>query len=581
MRHGRAVLTLSLIVAATVVLLARDWATDSPCREPRMAQLQLEREERLAPLDHQPGDLWLCLGYHSDGDSYVAFLSPIDTRQDSRTAKVVAAQRRQSIGFDPCRVAFWTSSPVMASPRDGMEDILGSVDECAPRVVAGDPGAEQWLPDVQAAAQRAVEVTARDLGWRPTRPLTIVVVTNEDAAVAAYRHYVLSGHTAPDEYVARIADHYDRLAHLGASTFAHFTAAGSLIMPNLSPKLQWDASGAAMQAAIRRTITHEYTHFAQDVLLGSGGVPRWFTEGQAGYRERRADGATYENLMLAVSGQQDGTAPRLSQLIPHMGWDTHDEADQTAAVYARSYAALAFLVERYGFPATVQLLRDNRDGTYGHFQALLTSLTGLDLDALDDALGVWLLAPGRVVFRDEFATPSGYWPRWSSSRVQQGYEGQEYSVAVLPENDGETWALVAMGPAELQAEVDVRLMPPSEGALLWLEWARPPYDHFDAFTIDPSERTFALQHRTGGDWSPAVAWNHSPAIAEGTATNRLKLRVQGPEATLWANGAEVARVALDADEPGSGAGLFMLSVSHREHGRAEARFSQFVLSIPD
>jgi hypothetical protein len=40
----------------------------------------------------------------------------------------------------------------------------------------------------------------------------------------------------------------------------------------------------------------------------------------------------------------------------------------------------------------VQLLRDNRHGSIEQFNALLAALTGLDLDAFDDALGAWILA---------------------------------------------------------------------------------------------------------------------------------------------------------------------------------------------
>src|SRR5262245_31053475 len=112
----------------------------------------------------------------------------------------------------------------------------------------------------------------------------------------------------------------------------------------------------------------------------------------------RHAGGGYVNLTRAAGNQLDSTGLRLWQLNAETDRHVHEGGAEGVAVYGRGYAAVALLAERYGYPATVQLLRDNRDGSLEHFQELLTALTGMDLARLDESVGDWLVAPGRVVF---------------------------------------------------------------------------------------------------------------------------------------------------------------------------------------
>src|SRR5262249_55494879 len=157
--------------------------------------------------------------------------------------------------------------------------------------------------------------------------------------------------------------HYAQLARTGFSSFQQHSAAGSLILLNLSRALMWDPSPETMSASIERGVAHEYTHFAQRAILGEGSIPGWFEEGQAVYQSARQVGGGYANLSRAAGGQRDGTALRLWQLDAATEQHVHEGGEEGVAVYGRGYAAVAMLAERYGYPATVQLLRDNHDGT--------------------------------------------------------------------------------------------------------------------------------------------------------------------------------------------------------------------------
>src|SRR3954470_15026319 len=129
-------------------------------------------------------------------------------------------------------------------------------------------------------------------------------------------------------------------------------------------------------------------------------------------------GGSYERL--PVFNDPGTPPPRLSQLSSGMDWSAHEHPDQETDPHGRGYGALAYMAERYGFPATVRLLHENHDGGTENFRSLLTGLTGMDEDGLDDALSDWLAAPGRVVLRDEFSRPSGHWWRWENMRSTSG-----------------------------------------------------------------------------------------------------------------------------------------------------------------
>jgi hypothetical protein len=579
----RARWVFGLLIAGTLLAAATDGAASSPCGTSKMADAgaRFEREERLLFMDGRPGYPWLCLYHDPANDVYVALLTPIESLAELRAAKAAATRQLQQSGFDPCRVVFWVTNGDLPRLPDGMDELLNSVVECAPRVIAGDAGAEEWLPDAQAAVATAVEITARDMGWRPSRPLTIVVTTEEAAAVAAYQRYVISGYRGDDDFLAQVTSTYEQLARRGAGSFDQFTATGSLIVLNLSRTLRWEGSSEGVRAAIGRKTIHEYTHFAQRGILGKGSAPRWFKEGQAVHQERRFAGRSAENLLDAMIAEKDGTAPRLSELIHEPTWGAEEAGDHTAVVYGRGYATYAFLVERFGFPTTVQLLRENRGGGQEQFQALLTELTGLELDALDAAVSAWLAEPGRVLLRDEFRTPSGYWRRYARERSRAEYVDAEYAVTRLA--GSETACCRALGArvaGDFELQVDARVVQSSPGARIDLIVVARAPDTAYAYRIDPSEWAFALEQWTGDEWASVIDWTEAPGLESDPAASRLSLRVQRGRLTLSANGLRLAG-ADHALPPGLAPESFFVGVGHRADEAVEARFSRLVVANVD
>jgi hypothetical protein len=239
---------------------------------------------------------------------------------------------------------------------------------------------------------------------------------------------------------------------------------------------------------------------------------------------------------------------------------------------------VSFLVERFGFGATVEMLRYNRDGSRERFQELLTQLVGMDEYAWDRALGEWLLAPGRVLLRDSLAAPAGYVPPWSDSKGQRRYESQEYAVTRLPSSGDNVVAILLAPLGEFEIEVQVRIVPPARGAVLHFEIMLPGQGGSYLYKVAPSEQTFSLEPRFAPEWATAIDWTRAPAIHAGTAMNRLALRGTQSELVLRANDMDLARIAVEPHGAWVDYGGLVVSLGHREDRWAEARFSELLVT---
>ena len=543
---------------------AAEQITVRTCSDLETAERRLEREERDLGWEASLGSAALCLLYYPAEDAYLAVLLRLDSIEQFRAAKADAVRRLASRGFDPCRITQWAGAGRPA-PRLEADDRVELPHECQPRVAAGDPGAAAWLPNVRETTARLVDLTAAQMGWRPSQSLTILVLTDSEVAASIYQRYAPT--YSPAEYQAQ-------LARTGQSTYIFHGIGGSLILLNLVEAPGRQPPGDRVQARIEQTLAHEYTHFAQHGISGLAPVPMWFLEGQAVYQEFRNGSRSYNDLPLAIRGQRDGTAASLRALTRPEEWFAREQVEGRAAVYSRGYAAVAFLIERYGFAATVQLLRDNWNGNYERFYESLARLTRMDLDALDRALGAWLLEPGRVLFQDALSNPNSGWPRAASDAFTGGYEGDEYFL-IRRAGSGQSPSVTrALAVRDFLVEIDARLLPPAEGGYLYLLFRRQGNGDGYQFAIDPHRRAFRLLRRMGEDWTTLINWTSAPAIAVGTTGHRVGVRARGPEIVLLVDGQEVGRAR---DETWSEGGVGF-GVGSRVDGPAEGRFRNLVVT---
>lgn len=323
------------------------------------------------------GNPFLCLLYYPVDDIYWAVIVRFDGVEHFRQAKADAATRLQDSGFDICQIGSWGAYGRIPRGEDlYTDDYMNLPTECAPRVVVGDPGAEVKAEAVRAALNRAQDLTAEQMGWRPNRPLTVIVLTDVNVAVRTYQRHLRGSTTAA------------QIARDGRSSSIRVSIFGGLILANLVKASSGDAIDAFLM--------HEYTHFAQGGISGSNDyLPKWFIEGHAVFQEvRNTPSATGDYLnRVAVRAQRDSSFVPLSRISTVDDWNAQERRGSagTDAAYSRGYAAVNFMEKRHGFGATIQIMRDNHNGSLDQFNDLLAVLTGTDLDGLDALVGTWLV----------------------------------------------------------------------------------------------------------------------------------------------------------------------------------------------
>lgn len=227
-RRRRTLLALGLCAFVAVASLAVPLAWNTSGRNGPCADLDLHegRLDRAVPLEQraESGEqVWLCLVHEPNADLYGVELTPVHTSEQFRAAKNQAANKLRTTGFDPCLVTWWINTA--ARGTQSLDDMLDNPADCLPRIIAGDPGAEGWLPAVRAAAVQIADASRRDFDWHPTRPLTVLVVTDAETAMTAYQHY---GPTGPPDAVTQWAASRVHLMQAGASGFENVSGAGSL-----------------------------------------------------------------------------------------------------------------------------------------------------------------------------------------------------------------------------------------------------------------------------------------------------------------------------------------------------------------
>jgi hypothetical protein len=184
-------------------------------------------------------------------------------------------------------------------------------------------------------------------------------------------------------------------------------------------------------------------------------------------------------------------------------------------------------------------------------------------------------AAGRVLYADNFASPTSGWPVQSSDAATRrvGYANGEYFVARLPGIGGSPYVMREERFGDFLLEVDARLVEPTADAYVFVDFRRQAGGAHYSFVVLPDEGSFIVRRNTDRDGSTLLDWTRSAAIQGGGATNRLGVRAQGAEVTLFVNGEEVGRARADElREGGIGFGVGSLA-----DGPAEARFSNLLV----
>lgn len=352
------------------------------CQELRDLGLTVALSDRDLTSQDETG---FCLVARPEDDTFTAFVLNVQTVEDFRAAKLLYAGAMTGHGYDVCRVGVWRPINRDERPILSASDLLDVPAVCQPRVVARDEGAAQWLSPVRTALLPLTERTALDYGVAPHRPLTVDLYTNTDTLAQA----------------TRAAN-----PGLGVDAAAQVVREGrslTVLSPTRGVFMLLNLTRAPDTETLQRRLAHEFMHYYQSAVGGTlDAYPTWFLEGQAEYQMGRLASLDWDRRADAARRERGGIAPRLPELVTAEGWAAVETRAGSDAVYSRAHSAVSYLVERWGFDASVRLLQAGSDTDPGRFDRVLGEMTGTDLEGFDRAVGDWLRSlGGRVTFYND------------------------------------------------------------------------------------------------------------------------------------------------------------------------------------
>ena len=204
-------------------------------------------------------------------------------------------------------------------------------------------GDESFARQLMAAAQAALIRLEQDTGALLTEPVALYIYNGYDDLRGAM--------IFPQEWT-------------GGAAYPDFNA----IVLGVSPgNVDWGVL----------TVAHEMAHLVVHRLTDNPylGLPVWLDEGLAMYAEGALGGVLVDSLNRAVAADQLFSVRSLASPFSAFG-------GQASLSYAQSYSLVEFLINRYGQPRMLELLKVFSQGS--DYDAALERVYGFDMDGLDE-----------------------------------------------------------------------------------------------------------------------------------------------------------------------------------------------------
>lgn len=204
----------------------------------------------------------------------------------------------------------------------------------------------------------------------------------------------------------------------------------------------------------------------------------------------------------------------------------------------------------------------------------------------EDGEPVYVTAEGTrvrlpILWQDNFTNPTSGW----DGRLVGGYAQGEYRVLLARDGAGSDHARHTQQFGDFMVRTDARLDRPTNGVYLYLGFRfreRAQGNDGYVLVVTPDDQTFRLElwQQEGGTQKTVrlIGDTPSPAIQPGTAWNRLVVRAQGPEISVFINGQQVGKVSDETWQMGT----LALGVGKRPDAltlaNADARFASLVVT---
>lgn len=309
-----------------------------------------------------------CLVEQAEHSTRYVQLLNVPTAAAFAERRSTAATALAASGVEPCRLTLWWVRRDRVRAQLEEADQLTAPLPCLPLVIAHDPAAAAWSDFTTEVLAAALAEGGQTYAVRPAIPLTVHLYGDRHA------------------YAARLAQ--IGTAERGSGLFggsAGVTVRGTVDGVWIAlDTTRFNSSGRGYAQAV---IRHEAVHYIQTLVTGCAcTLPLWFAEGMAELMATPPATAGNSLLPAARAAAADGRAPSLRAL------ERPEQGAATPAAYEQGYAAVSYLVERWGSEALPALLRAARPDGGAAFGRSLSALTGLTLDQFEQAYRGWLLS---------------------------------------------------------------------------------------------------------------------------------------------------------------------------------------------
>jgi hypothetical protein len=139
------------------------------------------------------------------------------------------------------------------------------------------------------------------------------------------------------------------------------------------------------------------------------------------------------------------------------------------------------------------------------------------------------------LYSDDFSDPNSGWYIEYLGCGKFSYQDEEYEIWVRCEYTmaGATSPFGSFSNYAIEADMRRHM----GGSVLYgLIFDFVDWDHFYVFIVDPDHQSYILQRRNPTDWTVLIWPVGSPYINPDEATNRLKVKREGNQITLYVNG---------------------------------------------
>ena len=188
-----------------------------------------------------------------------------------------------------------------------------------------------------------------------------------------------------------------------------------------------------------------------------------------------------------------------------------------------------------------------------------------------------VFAPVCGDYLDRFQSTASGWTVTDNEYATTGYVSGEYQIVTKTSDYGYLVKAPTCKRQNFVLETDVRFMNGYQGGYYGLLFGvNDDFSKYYLFMIDPDERSYILLYFSGSEYLPVVPGIHSAAIHTNTASNHLKVTLNGSQITLEINGIVLGTWSHSVGMENSSVGLF--NMPNPNYWRTEARFDNFIVS---